>query len=256
MRGAEGRPPRALGVEPGNRVRGLCPLADLPRRIEDHGRIEPGGPPVDHGGVSRAGQETQDNEHTGAEVACLDLAHETPFDRSNYPVMLRAGQPLSPYIPGPMSSIAAMSLAFALGAAPQGNSPPVARAGADAQVACELDGAAAVSLDGTASSDPDSTPGTNDDIKKYRWTEGETLLAEAATASVHLTVGVHVVTLTVVDVAGAEGSDEVTVVVYDDAPPVIACPKDVTAECAGPHGAEVVWGAPPRRTPASARPSW
>jgi hypothetical protein len=113
----------------------------------------------------------------------------------------------------------------------EANTPPVAEAGANASVACEIEGAAAVALDGTASKDVDSTPGTSDDIVQYQWTEDGTFLADGDKPSVHFPVGSHIVTLTVTDAAGAQSSDDVSVIVYDDIPPLIACPKDVTVEC-------------------------
>ncbi len=87
------------------------------------------------------------------------------------------------------------------------NQPPVANAGNDQTVTdADNSGAEVVSLDGSASSDPDGF------IANFRWTEGATLLQDGpAFLSVSLPVGLHTVTLTVTDNAGATASDTVQV---------------------------------------------
>jgi hypothetical protein len=122
-----------------------------------------------------------------------------------------------------------------------GNRPPVADAGPDQILECDGSGKATALLDGSGSSDPDSTAGTNDDIVAYAWTEGPQTLETSVTASVSLGLGVHGVTLTVTDRAGATGSDDALVNVQDTLPPTIACPASVRVECqaAGRSGVSI-----------------
>jgi hypothetical protein len=112
-----------------------------------------------------------------------------------------------------------------------GNRPPLADAGPDRMLECDGNGRATALLDGSLSSDPDSTAGTNDDIVGYAWTEAGQTLATAATAAVPFGLGVHDVTLTVTDRAGATGSDDAIVTVRDTTPPAIICPASVRVEC-------------------------
>jgi hypothetical protein len=127
------------------------------------------------------------------------------------------------------------------------NRSPVADAGPDQILECDGSGQATASLDGSGSSDPDSTAGTNDDIVAYAWTAAGQTLATSATASVSLALGVHDVTLTVTDRAGATGSDVALVNVQDTVPPSITCPASVRVECQAAGSAGV---AVPRATAA------
>jgi hypothetical protein len=95
---------------------------------------------------------------------------------------------------------------------------PTADAGDDQTVECPTP----VTLDGSGSSDPNSTAGTNDDIVSFAWFEGQTKLADGEVVQVTLPVGVHTITLTVTDKAGATASDDVVVTVIDTTPPVVS----------------------------------
>lgn len=88
------------------------------------------------------------------------------------------------------------------------NQAPVAAAGPDQTVGdTDNTGQELVSLDGSASTDPDGT------IVSHAWFEGGSQIAAGATPSIPLTVGVHTITLTVTDDAGATASDIVVVTV-------------------------------------------
>jgi hypothetical protein len=101
------------------------------------------------------------------------------------------------------------------------NRPPVASAGPDQVVECTGERRAVVRLDASASTDPDSTPGTNDDIASFAWSQQGAPLASGQTASIALPLGAHVVALTVMDEAGEESSDTVTIDVEDTTVPTI-----------------------------------
>jgi hypothetical protein len=94
---------------------------------------------------------------------------------------------------------------------------PTADAGDDQTVECPTP----VTLDGSGSSDPNSTAGTNDDIVSFAWFEGQTKLADGEVVQVTLPVGVHTITLTVTDKAGATATDDVTITVVDTKAPVV-----------------------------------
>lgn len=88
------------------------------------------------------------------------------------------------------------------------NTPPTANAGADQVVSVSNHAAtASVTLDGSASLDPDGT------IATFVWSEGNTALGQGASLTVTLSVGLHTITLTVIDAAGAMDSDTVEVLV-------------------------------------------
>jgi hypothetical protein len=91
-----------------------------------------------------------------------------------------------------------------------------------------------VVLDGTLSTGP--TTG-------FTWFDGTTTLASGPTAEVHLTVGVHVIMLTVTDANGDTSTAAVTVTVVDTTPPALALPAPLTAEASGPAGAAVSFAA-------------
>ena len=98
------------------------------------------------------------------------------------------------------------------------NLPPVADAGADATFT-DIDGNGEhqVTLDGTGSIDADGT------IQVYRWSEGATVVAGGPTATPTLAVGIHQLTLEVVDDDGASDTDQVTITVEElpeNSPPV------------------------------------
>ncbi|WP_419175289.1 S8 family serine peptidase [Desulfosediminicola sp.] len=90
------------------------------------------------------------------------------------------------------------------------NQPPVVDGGNDRSIDDEDgDGAETVLLNGSASSDPDGQ------IISYLWQDGETILGTAATLAVPLSIGEHVITLTVEDNGGATGADTFIVTVND-----------------------------------------
>jgi len=87
------------------------------------------------------------------------------------------------------------------------NARPIADAGPDQVVQANCNRLALVTLDGFASTDSGSTPGTNDDIEKFQWFEGTTLIAEGEMAKVSLIVGEHEIRLLVTDHGGAISED-------------------------------------------------
>ena len=95
---------------------------------------------------------------------------------------------------------------------------PVANAGADQTVACQLP----VTLDGSASTDANSTEGTNDDIAAFEWFLGDSAIAAGEVVDVDLPIGINLVTLLVTDVMGASDTDTVAVTVIDTIAPVVA----------------------------------
>ena len=89
-----------------------------------------------------------------------------------------------------------------------GNLAPVANAGPDQTVHdTDENGSEIVTLDGSASSDSDGT------ITSYVWTKSGTQIATGVSPSVTLSVGTHIVTLTVTDNDGATDTDNVTITV-------------------------------------------
>jgi subtilisin family serine protease len=88
------------------------------------------------------------------------------------------------------------------------NLSPVANAGPDQVVTDnDRDGGETVALDGTASFDSDGT------IINHEWREGTTAVAVAPASSVWFSVGVHTLTLEVIDERGAVAVDTVVVTV-------------------------------------------
>jgi hypothetical protein len=88
------------------------------------------------------------------------------------------------------------------------NDLPVANAGSDQSVTdTDGSGAETVTLDGTGSSDTDGT------IVSFEWEEGGATIAAGATPSVSLSVGTHMIALTVTDNDGATASDSVVITV-------------------------------------------
>ena len=111
---------------------------------------------------------------------------------------------------------------------------PVADAGTDAVFTdTEGNGEHQVQLDGTGSTDPDGT------IQIYRWTEDAAVVAGGATATPTLPVGIHQITLEVVDDDGASDTDQVTITVEElpeNAPPVADAGPDFSVTDADGSG--------------------
>ena len=126
------------------------------------------------------------------------------------------------------------------------NSPPNAVIASTATVECTGPAGSTVTLDASASTDPDSTPGTNDDIVTFDWflidpgQPTESSLGSGPALDVTLPIGSHTVELRVTDSMGATGTMQTAIVVRDSVPPALVCPAAVTAECAGPEGAQVL----------------
>jgi hypothetical protein len=95
------------------------------------------------------------------------------------------------------------------------NQPPVASATASATVEATSSSGASVFLDGSASSDPENATLT------YEWSEGGSVLATTATATVGLSLGAHTISLKVTDPGGLFSTTTVSVTVSDTTPPVI-----------------------------------
>jgi len=104
---------------------------------------------------------------------------------------------------------------------------------------------ATITLDGSCSSDADSTPGTNDDIDEFNWHELDPcnpggpglFIGSGEVLDCDLSLGMHLITLEVIDKAGAFDSIEAAIAVLDGTPPEINCPADITLEATGPGGA-------------------
>ena len=99
------------------------------------------------------------------------------------------------------------------------NQPPTAKAGPDISIAPPT---TSVTIDGSGSNDPDGT------VRSYSWTKtnGGTCILGGTTAPTltvtALATGAYVFKLTVADMFGATGSDEVTVTVGDNNKTAIA----------------------------------
>jgi len=122
----------------------------------------------------------------------------------------------------------------------QKNRPPVADAVARPNPA-EASGpdGARVALDARASSDPDG------DALTYLWQEGTTPLNSGETLSASLSIGAHIITLTVDDGHHHRVSVDVRVVVQDTTAPIVSnVPADVVAEATSASGAAVTFGSP------------
>ncbi len=88
------------------------------------------------------------------------------------------------------------------------NEIPVADAGSDQTISDDDgNGIESVILDGTLSNDPDGL------IVKYSWSENDVELATGINPTINLATGIHTITLTVTDDAGAVGVDQVTITI-------------------------------------------
>jgi hypothetical protein len=91
---------------------------------------------------------------------------------------------------------------------------PIAHAGADQTVEDADDNdAESVTLDGSGSSDPDGT------IVSYLWTDASGQIATGVSPTVSLSVGTHLITLTVLDNDGVSSSNDVVITVRPYAEP-------------------------------------
>jgi WD40 repeat protein len=97
---------------------------------------------------------------------------------------------------------------------------PAADAGPDQTVTAADGISAQVTLDGSGSYDPDG------EIVSYVWAIDEVEIATGVNPIVALDVGVHVITLTVIDDDGASDSDQVTITVET---PAVTCDTTITA---------------------------
>jgi subtilisin family serine protease len=89
---------------------------------------------------------------------------------------------------------------------PAPNAPPVANAGPDRAIFVKgKEEVAAVTLDGSGSFDPDGT------IVSYEWLENGAQIATGQTVSLNLGIGIHTITLRVVDSGQASSEDQVIV---------------------------------------------
>jgi sugar lactone lactonase YvrE len=110
------------------------------------------------------------------------------------------------------------------------NNPPVAQANALATpIEATGPGGAQVNLNGSASSDPDGDPLT------YQWSDNGTVFATSAITSRTLSLGTHVIALTVNDGRGGSHTTSQTVLVRDTTAPAISVtPSTVTFEQGDP----------------------
>lgn len=105
----------------------------------------------------------------------------------------------------------------------QGNQPPVADAGPDINISdSDSSGFETVALDASASQDPDGT------IVSYQWKEGDTILGASALIVANLSVGTHIMELTVADDNNATAYDSIIVTISSNIPPVAGAGPDRT----------------------------
>lgn len=113
------------------------------------------------------------------------------------------------------------------------NQPPVCSANGPYTAACQGT-TTEVTLDGSGSIDPN--PG---DILTYSWTTDcpggsfDDSSSQNPVLTIDSSPGCFLcnVSLTVTDLAGASDSCSNTVTIYDNEPPVLSCPPDITIEC-------------------------
>lgn len=119
----------------------------------------------------------------------------------------------------------------------QPNLPPVAMAGDDFAIYdSNDDGSESVGLDGGGSHDPDGV------IVHYEWRENSTVLAAEVRPMVALSVGVHLITLTVTDNEGASASDQIQVEIVElpNTPPRARAGADQSVRDSDDSGSELV----------------
>jgi hypothetical protein len=121
--------------------------------------------------------------------------------------------------------------------------PPTADAGADQSIECTEGREALVTLDGAGSADADSTPGTNDDIASFAWSEAGASIGGGSHAAAHVVLGVHTITLDVVDQDNLTARDHTVVTVRDTTRPVLHCAESVRVECQ--HNGQALVAVPP-----------
>ena len=114
------------------------------------------------------------------------------------------------------------------------NQAPSADAGAD-QSAADADGNGdqVVTLTGSGS-DPDGS------ITSYQWSDGATILGNAATISPTLSAGTHTLTFTVTDNGGATSSDSVVVTITANQAPTADAGSDQSITDGDDDGSEMV----------------
>jgi len=113
------------------------------------------------------------------------------------------------------------------------NRPPAADAGVYPPVEATSPSGAAVTLAGTGT-DPDAG-----DMLTFLWTEGGLTLGTSASLAHTFAVGVHAVSLTVSDRAGATATDTTTVTVVDTTPPVVLPPPALSVPALRIEGTRV-----------------
>jgi hypothetical protein len=104
------------------------------------------------------------------------------------------------------------------------NHPPHAAIAATTMVECDVPSGGLVHLDASASTDEDSTAGTHDNIATFEWFEGfgspeQRSLGTGEIVSSILPLGMHGITLLVVDARGLTSTAETRVTVRDTRPP-------------------------------------
>jgi hypothetical protein len=115
------------------------------------------------------------------------------------------------------------------------NAPPVAHAGLD-QTASDGDGSGyeSMALDGSASHDADGS------IAAWEWSEDGVTLGSGETLVVEFGLGSHTVTLTVTDDGELTASDDVSITVHANMPPLADAGLDQTASDSDGSGYESV----------------
>ena len=107
------------------------------------------------------------------------------------------------------------------------NLHPTAVVTSAAATECTTPNGAMVLLDGSLSKDPDSSPGTNDDIVRFEWFEdyglaSQLFLGNGDLLNVQLALGIHSITLKVIDSQGLEDTSTVQLSVVDTTFPTIS----------------------------------
>jgi len=91
------------------------------------------------------------------------------------------------------------------------NQAPIADAGLDIdRLDADEDGVETITLSGGGSSDPDGT------IVSYEWRSGGTVVGTGTLCTLNLSIGSHIITLTITDNSGDTASDTVTVQIHAD----------------------------------------